>query len=188
MRRRLIGAAALLALVVSSGAAVKAEVTPAEINKRKLLLHSYLLQIYIAQKKRQPALAEYAIVVGFNPNDARLRFAYGSYIAHGNTPADYNAALVQLKKALELEPGNQDYSGAIGKLLVRMKKNEEAIPYLRNGGPSCKKLYEDIWRIKEYEKKQNEYKKKQDEYKKQIELQKKKQEGSAPGASDDDDW
>jgi tetratricopeptide (TPR) repeat protein len=190
-----VSVAVLLAAVVSLAVpAANAEVDSATITNRKEVIHTCLLRIYLAQKKRPQALAEYAIIVGLKPNDPKLLYQYGVYISQGNTPADYNSALVQLKKAANLDPQNADMSGTIGKLYLRLKNPKEALVWFgkacaAGGGPEYKKLYEDTAKfIQASEARALQIKKNEQAKKQQLELKKKQGETPKGGSDDDDDW
>ena len=195
MLKRVSVAVLLAALVSSAVPAANAEVDSATITNRKEVIHTCLLRIYLAQKKRPQALAEYATIVGLKPNDPKLLYQYGVYISQGNTPADYNSALVQLKKAANLDPQNADMSGTIGKLYLRLKNPKEALVWFgkacaAGGGPEYKKLYEETAKfIQATEARALQIKKNEQAKKQQLEL-KKKQQGETPkgGSDDDDDW
>ncbi len=196
MLKRLSSAVLVAAVVLSAVPSTAiADVDGATVTARKEKIHTCLLRIYLAQKKRPQALAEYAIIIGLKPNDAKMLYQYGVYISQGNTPADYNSALVQLKKAANLDPQNADMSGTIGKLYLRLKNPKEALVWFgkacaAGGGPEYKKLYEETAKfIQASEARALQIKKNEQAKKQQLEL-KKKQQGETPkgGSDDDDDW
>ncbi len=183
------------ALMTVSCQIADAQVDSAQVEKRKTVIHTCLLSIYVQQRKRPQALAEYGILVGMSPNDPKLRAQYGNYLAAGGTPADFAAAAVQLEKAVQMDPSNCQNQGVTGTIYLKMKKPEKALPFLKNAvSYGCKeydKAYKDTWAYLQQMKAINEQKKKQAEQKK---LQQQQNPGGKPGAAkkgdddDDDDW
>ncbi|MBX9666463.1 MAG: hypothetical protein K2X93_02545 [Candidatus Obscuribacterales bacterium] len=198
MFSRVVTTAIILSFLTSGmshGAASAADVDAAEISKRKEVIHTCLLNIYLAQKKRAQALSEYQVIIGLKPQDHALRFKYARYIANGGTPADILNAISQIRKCLEMDPSNPEYNGIMGGMYLKQKNPSEALKWLKKavecGGADYVKPYEDTFkymkdlkRIDEIKKKNAEYNKKQAEQKQQIE--KRKQSGG--GGDDDDDW
>lgn len=185
------------ALMTVSCETAGAQVDSAQVEKRKTVIHTCLLSIYVQQRKRPQALAEYGILVGMSPNDPKLRAQYGQYLAAGGTPADFAAAVVQLEKAVQLDPSNCQNQGILGTVYLKMKKPEKALPFLKNAvSYGCKdydKAYKDTWAYLQQMKAINEQKKKQELQKKQQQQQ--NPAGGKPGApkkggddDDDDDW
>jgi len=183
------------ALMTVSCQTANAQVDSAQVEKRKTVIHTCLLSIYVQQRKRPQALAEYGILVGMSPNDPKLRAQYGQYLAAGGTPADFAAAAVQLEKAVQMDPSNCQNQGIAGTIYLKMKKPEKALPFLKNAvSYGCKeydKVYKETWAYLQQMKAINEQKKKQAEAKK---LQQQQNPGGKPGAAkkgdddDDDDW
>ncbi|MBX3151674.1 hypothetical protein KF728_16080 [Candidatus Obscuribacterales bacterium] len=197
MSKRVMNAALALAVVASSISVspASAQLEASQIQKRKEVIHACLLQIYIDKKQRPQALAEYAIMVGLKPDDPKLRYAYGRYVAASQTPGDIAAGITQLKKAVQLDPSNATYNGVLGALYLKAKNPNEALKWLRTavqyGGQEYKKSYEETFKYIEGNKRIAEMKKRQEEVKKQQTAQ-----ASAGGAAggkkssddDDDDW
>jgi len=179
--------ALVLTFAVSACSVAAAEIDAAQITKRKEVIHKCLLKIYVDQRKRPQAIAEYQIITTMEPNDAAMRCKFGQYLAQGGTPADYNAAIVQLKKAIQIDPSNPTYQGILGSLYLKIKNVEEAVKYLRNGGPEYKKTYEESWKYLQGVKQHNEMKKRQEEQKKLQQQQQKSGDGAKKGGDDDDD-
>ena len=194
MLKRIVLAATVIATVSSVVAPANAQVDPQKVANRKEVIHACLLRIYLAQRKRPLALSEYAIMVGLKPTDPKLRYEYGVYILQGNTPADFNAALIQLKKAVELDPSNFEYNGTVGAVYTKLKNPEEAIKWYGKaiqygGGEKYKKLYTDLQAYMQ-QKKQYELQKKQQIQQKKLQEQQKKQQnpdGTKKSTDDDDD-
>jgi len=197
MSKRVMNAALALAVVASSisTAPASAQLEASQIQKRKEVIHACLLQIYIDKKQRPQALAEYAIMVGLKPDDPKLRYAYGRYVAASQTPGDIAAGITQVKKAVQLDPSNATYNGVLGALYLKAKNPNEALKWLRTavqyGGQEYKKSYEETFKYIEGNKRIAEMKKRQDEVKKQQTAQ--AGAGGAAGAKkssddDDDDW
>ena len=197
MSKRVMNAALALAVVASyiSTAPASAQLEASQIQKRKEVIHACLLQIYIDKKQRPQALAEYAIMVGLKPDDPKLRYAYGRYVAASQTPGDIAAGITQVKKAVQLDPSNATYNGVLGALYLKAKNPNEALKWLRTavqyGGQEYKKSYEETFKYIEGNKRIAEMKKRQEEVKKQQTAQ--AGTGGAGGAKkssddDDDDW
>lgn len=197
MSKRVMNAALALAVVASSISVspASAQLEASQIQKRKEVIHACLLQIYIDKKQRPQALAEYAIMVGLKPDDPKLRYAYGRYVAASQTPGDIAAGITQVKKAVQLDPSNATYNGVLGALYLKAKNPNEALKWLRTavqyGGQEYKKSYEETFKYIEGNKRIAEMKKRQDEVKKQQAAQ--AGAGGAGGAKkssddDDDDW
>lgn len=197
MSKRVMNAALALAVVASyiSTAPASAQLEASQIQKRKEVIHACLLQIYIDKKQRPQALAEYAIMVGLKPDDPKLRYAYGRYVAASQTPGDIAAGITQVKKAVQLDPSNATYNGVLGALYLKAKNPNEALKWLRTavqyGGQEYKKSYEETFKYIEGNKRIAEMKKRQEEVKKQQTAQ--AGAGGAGGAKkssddDDDDW
>jgi predicted Zn-dependent protease len=197
MSKRVTQAAIALAVLASSitVAPAKAELDAAQIQKRKEVIHGCLLQIYTDKKQRPQALAEYAIMVGLKPDDPKLRYAYGRYVAASATPGDIATGITQLKKAVQLDPANPTYNGVLGAMYLKAKNPGEALKWLKTavqyGGQEYKKTYEETYKYIEGNKRIAEMKKRQDEIKKQQASQ--AGSGAAGGTKksgddDDDDW
>ena len=198
MSKRVMNAALALALIASSISVVpaNAQVEPAQVQKRKEVIHGCLLQIYLDKKQRPQALAEYAIMVGLKPEDPKLRYAYGRYVAASGSPGDIASGITQIKKAVQLDPSNATYNGVLGTMYLKAKNPNEALKWLRTavqyGGQDYKKAYEDTYKYIEETKRIAEMKKRQDEAKKQ-QMAQAGSSGGAAGAKktsddDDDDW
>ncbi|MDZ4836902.1 MAG: hypothetical protein SGJ27_24230 [Candidatus Melainabacteria bacterium] len=199
MSKRVITSALAMAVIATSFtvAPAFAELDAATIQKRREVIHSCLLQIYLDRKQRAQALAEYAILVGYKPNDPKMRYAYGRYVANSGTPADIAAGIAQIKKAIELDPGNFTYNGVLGAMYLKAKKPNEALPYLKlavqYGGADYKKTYEETFVYIETKKRADLVAKKNAEAKKvQAAAAKASGTGTGPGGKksddDDDDW
>ncbi|MBX3075952.1 hypothetical protein KF913_18735 [Candidatus Obscuribacterales bacterium] len=152
MSKRVMNAALALAVVASSISVspASAQLEASQIQKRKEVIHACLLQIYIDKKQRPQALAEYAIMVGLKPDDPKLRYAYGRYVAASQTPGDIAAGITQVKKAVQLDPSNATYNGVLGALYLKAKNPNEALKWLRTavqyGGQEYKKSYEETFK------------------------------------------
>lgn len=185
-----------LASGMSQGMANAAEVDAAQILKRKEVIHTCLLNIYLGQKKRAQALSEYQTLIDLQPQDHALRFKYGRFIANGGTPADIANAMNQIKKCLTMDPTNPEYNGVLGGMYLKQKNPSEALKWLKKaveyGGADYQKYYEDthkyiqsMKRIGDLKKKNEEYRKQQIEQRQQLE---KRKQQSGGGGDDDDDW
>ncbi len=198
MSKRVINCGLAMAVIAASFtvAPAFAELDANQIQKRKEVIHACLLQIYLDRKQRPQALAEYAIMVGFKPSDPKMRYAYGRYLANSNVPADIAAGIVQMKKAVELDPGNFTYNGVLGAMYLKSKKPNEALPYLKlavqYGGADYKKTYEETFVYIESKKRADLVAKKNAEAKKAAAAAAKTSGGADGGGKksddDDDDW
>lgn len=189
--RGFIGLALALTFVLSLFAAVPSQavtkVDPATVKRRKMTIHRSLLNIYIAQKRKDDCLKEYPVMIALAPEDAKLRYEYGLFLARYANKAK---AIGQLKKAASLDPTNPDISGALGTTYIQMKNYAEGCKFLRQavaaGGDKYKKTYEDAYKYMQYQKQREIYKKKQEQYRKKMEARRKAAEKAAE--DDDDDW
>ena len=195
MSKRVMNSTLALVVIATSFtvAPAFAELDAAQIQKRKEVIHSCLLQIYLDRKQRAQALAEYATLVQMKPSDPKMRYSYGRYLAASGTPGDIASGITQVKKAVELDPGNFTYNGVLGAMYLKAKNPNEALKWLKlavqYGGVDYKKAYEDTFVYIET-------KKRSDEARKKIAEQKKLQAAKTPVAAggtkksddDDDDW
>lgn len=192
MSRRVLNGAIALSVFLSSlmVAPAMAELDAAQVQKRKEMIHACLLQIYLARKQRPQALAEYQIMVGLKPNDANMRYSYGRYLSASGTPGDIAGGITQIKKAVELEPGNATYNGVLGAMYLKAKNPNEALKWLRlavqYGGSDYKKTYEETFKYIEGTKRIAETKKRNEEIKKQHAAQ--QTTTATKSGDDDDDW
>jgi predicted Zn-dependent protease len=195
MSKRVTNAILALAVLGSSltAAPAKAEVDAAQIQKRKEVIHGCLLQIYLDKKQRPQAIAEYQVMIGLKPEDPKMRYAYGRYVAASQTPGDIATGITQLKKAVQLDPGNPVYNGVLGALYLKAKNPGEALKWLKlavqYGGLDYKKTYEETYKYIEGTKRIAEIKKRNDEIKKQAApaAGATNADGSKKGGDDDDD-
>lgn len=164
-----------------------AQVDGSEVKKRKRVIHRCLLDIYIKQAKTPQAIAEYQQVLALDPSDSQTLFAYGTYLSRNGNAA---GAIVQLIKAVDADPNNADYAGALGLAYLRAKNFPKALEYLgrASGLPGGKekygKHYEEVFKYMQADKQRQFMKQKQDEYNKQM----MKQKAKAKQQEDDDDW
>lgn len=197
MFRRIISATVLTAFVWSAVSPAHAQPVDADkILHRKQSIHECLLAIYTAQKKRPLVLAEYQALIGLKPANPKYRYDYGVFLLHGNTPADFNAAIVQLKKAEELEPGKPEIYGTLATVYRKLNNLDESLKYLGKavqygGGDDYKKRYTELATFIQQKKQYEIQAKKILAQRKAIEAQKKKMEnpdGTKKDTDDDDDW
>ncbi|MGD9682067.1 MAG: tetratricopeptide repeat protein [Candidatus Obscuribacterales bacterium] len=186
---RLISLAMIVALLIPPlamlSASAAAPLDEASIKRRKIEVHRYLCNIYLAQKRKAEAAAEFKALLALKPRDADLELEYGTFLAHYG---DYGAAIPHLKIAVDQDPGSAPANGALGTTLLRVKKFNEAIEYLRRAAgkepEKYKKTYEDAYKYVAAEKQREAIKKRQAAAKKQYEAQQQKQKQQ----EDDDDW
>ncbi|MBI1270985.1 hypothetical protein GC174_11195 [bacterium] len=191
MLKKLIGMMLAMTFIMSVFAAPSLavpKVDPATVKQRKATIHRSLLNIYLAQQRKDDCLREYPILIGLQPDDSKLRYEYGLFLSRfGNK----GQSITHLKKAAEMDPTNADISGALGTTYIQMKNYEEGCKWLRQaagcpGGEKYRKPYEDAYKYMAYQKQREIYKKKQEQYKKKLEERKKAAEKATE--DDDDDW
>lgn len=67
----------------------------AALAERKEKVHTYLLNIYIAQKRKPEAMTEYKTLVAMKPNDPRLNSDLGKFEA---SSGQFASAISHIKK------------------------------------------------------------------------------------------
>lgn len=174
----------LTAAPVSAGATVD----EASIKRRKEVLHTCLLNIYLNQKRSPEAMKEYQALIALKPSDPKMHYDYGRFLA---VMGKNSEAIAELKKAAQLNPGDKDINGVLGTTLVRAKQFPAGLDYLKkavaHGGEEYRKTYEDAAKYIQAVNQREVAKKRQAEYQKKLKAQQEKIKASSDD-DDDDDW
>ena len=93
--------------------------TPAELTAR----HAKQGDGYVQKEKYKEAVIEYKNAVKAGPNDASLRFKLAKAAWEAR---DFPTAFQELRKAVELDPGNYEAQTKLGEFYVAAGKTEEA--------------------------------------------------------------
>ncbi len=155
---KLIIRIAILLSVVSPALAADesvVKVDPATFAQRKESVNTYLLNIYIAQKRKPEAMAQYKTLLAMKPNDPKLNGDLGKFEA---SSGQFALAISHLKKACDLDPGNAENWAALGATYLKAKRHEEALDAYRRAvelaGDKYRKIYEDTQKYVNYIKQQ----------------------------------
>ncbi len=114
-----------------------AALNKAALTYRKEKLHTYLLNIYIAQKRKPEAMTEYKYLVAMKPNDPRLNCDLGKFEASSGQLA---SAIAHIKKACELDPSNAQYWSMLGSVYLKAKEYQNALDAFDQGVGASRKL------------------------------------------------
>ena len=112
--------------------AIKELVLSEKLNPEEIKSRYLLALIYSSQKNFDKAAAEYEVILKSltdeSPGSVDLYFYLGQlyYAQH-----EYEKAVVQFKKVLELNPQNAELLGFLGALYVEMDREDEAIDIFR---------------------------------------------------------
>lgn len=178
-------APAVVTLSPSEALAQGEPVDPVMIAHRKESIHTYLLNIYINQKRKPEAMAQYKILLGMKPNDPKLNNDLGKFEASSGQMA---AAITHMKKACDLDPGNAQFWGTLGQVYIKNKQYTPAIEAYKRavslGGADYQKPYEEAFKYIEYQKRQDAYVKQKKDYDAKAAAAKK----AGGKVEDDDDW
>ena len=90
--------------------------------------HELLAKTYEQREENDKALAEYKIVEQMRPELSGLHFAMGHLLW---TMQNSEAALVQLKEELRLNPNHPEANAEVGTILAREHQYNQAVPYLQ---------------------------------------------------------
>lgn len=124
---KLIIRIAVLFSVVSPALAAEntgQKIDPALYAQRKESVNTYLLNIYIAQKRKPEAMAQYKTLLAMKPTDPKLNGDLGKFEA---SSGQFASAVAHLKKACELDPANPENWGALGATYLKMKEYDKAL-------------------------------------------------------------
>ena len=85
---------------------------------KKVLCHTCLMKIYVAQANIPQATVEYQELLKLTPGDPQLHFDYGNFLARNNKPELSSA---QFKMAAKLKPSVPEYQVGLGNALMYAK-------------------------------------------------------------------
>jgi predicted Zn-dependent protease len=165
-----IGFFALTLLLAGTVASQPSLAIDSAATAKKVLCHTCLVKIYSAQHKYPEAAVEYAALLAYTPNDARMHFEYGRTLAQmqKNGPA-----LAQYRAAARIDPSVAEYQAGLGFACLYAKDYGGAVAALTKacqlGGKYQKELslaqqYQmQNQQIKQYEKKVEQKKEDEDD-------------------------
>jgi len=136
-----------------------------EVLAKKVLCHTCLAKIYVAQANVGLATVEYQELLKLTPNDPALHFEYGNFLARNNKP---ELAAVQFKLAAKLKPAIPEYQVGLGNALMYSKDYNGAIAAYTKACLLGGKYQDQLQKAQQYEAQQKLY----EQYQKKIEAQK----------------
>ena len=142
------------------------------VSERKERVHTYLLNIYINQKRKPEAMSEYKTLLAMKPNDPKLNSELAKFEA---SSGNYAQAITLMKKSCELDPDNSLYWGALGAIYLKAKDYQKAVDAYSRGGSQFIDIRDKTSNYLQHQKQRN-------YVKKPVNVPIKKQE------SVDDDW
>lgn len=101
-----------------------ASLDKAALADRRERVHTYLMNIYISQKRKPEALSEFRTLVSMKPNDPNLNLDLGKFEASSGQLA---SAISHIKKACELEPNNAENWAMLGAVYLKSKDYQKAL-------------------------------------------------------------
>ena len=143
-----------------------------DVMAKKVLCHTCLMEIYIAQANVKEATTEFNELFKLTPNDAALHFKYANFLARNSKP---DLAVPHFKLAAKLKPAVPEYQVGLGNTLMYAKDYSGAeaayTKAIMLGGKSPEQLkqYQDLLqKAQQYEAQQKQY----EQYEKKIQQQK----------------
>lgn len=131
------------------------KIDPALYAQRKESVNTYLLNIYKSQKRKPEAMAQYKVLLAMKPSDPKLNGDLGKFEA---SSGQFQQAILHLKKACDLDPGNADYWASLGATLLKAKKYQDALDAYKKaldlGGDKYRKVYDETQKYVNYIKQQ----------------------------------
>jgi cytochrome c-type biogenesis protein CcmH/NrfG len=112
----------------------------AQSASRKADIRRMLADIYEKQHDMKSASSEYQALALSCPNDAEGHYAFGQFLIR---QLQYGAALLQFKKATQLDPSKNDYWAGLGRSQVYTKDMRGALDSYRKAGPQYYKQMTD---------------------------------------------
>lgn len=112
-------------------------VDKATLAERKERVHTYLLNIYIDQKRKPEAMAEYKNLLAMKPNDPKLNSDLGKFEASSGRLA---SAILHMKKACDLDPDNKSNWAALGAIYLKAKDYQKALESYDRAGEQYKEI------------------------------------------------
>lgn len=95
-----------------------------EVLGKKIMIHECLKNIYVAQRRELDAIAEFNALLGLDPNNAKLHFEYGNFLAQSQKTGP---AAAQYQIAARLQPGVAEYQGGLGNGFMYTKRYGMAV-------------------------------------------------------------
>lgn len=105
--------------------------------ERKERVHTYLLNIYIDQKRKPEAMAEYKNLPAMKPNDPKLNSELGKFEA---SSGQFALAISHLKKACDIDPDNKANWAALGAIYLKAKDYQKALEAYDRAGDQYKEI------------------------------------------------
>ncbi len=109
----------------------------AALAARKEKVHTYLLNIYIAQKRKPEAMAQYKTLLAIKPSDPRLNSDLGKFEA---SSGQFASAIAHMKKACELDPDDARNWSMLGSVYLKAKEYQNALDAFDRGVGASRKL------------------------------------------------
>lgn len=160
---KLIIRIAVLLSVVSPALAAEntgQKIDPALYAQRKESVNTYLLNIYIAQKRKPEAMAQYKTLLAMKPTDPKLNGDLGKFEA---SSGQLVAAITHMRKACDLDPGNAQFWGTLGQVYIKNKQYDLALDAYKRavnlGGADYQRPYDEALKYIEYMKRKDEFEK-----------------------------
>jgi len=136
-----------------------------EAMAKKVLCHTCLAKIYVAQDNAPQAITEFQELLKLTPNDPTVHFDFGNFLARSDKP---DLAVPQFKLAAKLKPSVPEYQVGLGNALMYTKDFTGAIAAYNKACSLGGKYQELIQKAQHYEAQQKLY----EQYQKKIQLQK----------------
>jgi tetratricopeptide (TPR) repeat protein len=95
-----------------------------EVLAKKILCHTCLAKIYVAQKKLSDAVPEYQFLLANQPNNAALHYEFGAILMQLGKA---NLSVPQFKAAAKLAPSVPEYQVGIGNCYMYAKNYDAAV-------------------------------------------------------------
>lgn len=106
-------------------------------SERKERVHTYLLNIYINQKRKPEAMSEYKTLLAMKPNDPKLNAELAKFEA---SSGNYAQAITLMKKACELDPDNKANWATLGAIYLKAKDYQKALDAYARAGDAYKEI------------------------------------------------
>ncbi len=140
-----------------------------EVMAKKVLCHTCLMKIYVAQGNVAQALTEYQELLKLTPNDAALHFDYGNFLARNSKP---DLAIPQFKLAAKLKPTIPEYQVGLGNVLMYTKDYAGAVAAYSKACVLGGKYQDMVQKAQQYQAQQKSY----EQYQQKIKAQKESEE------------
>jgi predicted Zn-dependent protease len=143
----------------------QAQAADPEAITKKVLCHTCLMKIYVAEANIAQATAEYQELFKLTPNDAALHFDYGNFLARNGKP---ELAVPQFKLAAKLKPSVPEYQVGLGNSLMYTKDYAGAVAAYNKACALGGKYQELVQKAQLYQAQQKSY----EQYKERIQARK----------------